>query len=294
MFEDVTQMEKEIETFRKNVVASSELVEGIVGLTEATRQHKEAYSVATAELLKKVDACIDAIKADHESALRALSTSNDVAISTLQKNMATEQASRMEELQQIKSALENLQIAFVDKLQQTETAIGEYQVKLGDSVGQIKADHEAMLEVLSNHVDEAIADLQKKSAENLAARVTEIEGIKAAIVEYQDECKMKTDEQIQQLINECERLIAEMKSEIAVQETAYVEKLQQTEQVIRGYQAEAEKKYNEFVHRLEATNIDQIFKEVQDLKQSIQTKFMILMGGIGVVIVVSAIGLLLR
>lgn len=218
MFEDVTQMEKEIETFRKNVVASSQLVEGIAELTEATKKHKEAYSAATAELLKKVDACIAEIKADHETALRTLSSNNDTAISALQQNMSAEQQARMAELQQIKVALENCQ---------TETG-------------------------------------------------------------------KKTDEQIRQLTSECERLISEMKTTLSAQQTAYAEKLQQTEQVIRGYQSEAEKKYNEFVNRLESTNVDQIFKEVQDLKQSIQTKFMILMGGIGVTLVVAVLSLILK
>ena len=218
MFEDIAQMEKEIEAFRKNVVAASQLVEGIVELTEATKKHKETYSAATAELLKKVDVCTAEIKADHESALRTLSSNNDTAISTLHKNMSAEQQARMAEMHQIKTALESCQA----------------------------------------------------------------------------ETTKKTDEQIRQLTTECERLISEMKTTLSAQQTTYAEKLQQTEQVIRGYQSEAEKKYHEFVNRLESTNVDQIFKEVQDLKQSIQTKFMILMGGIGATLIVAILGLILK
>lgn len=218
MFEDVAQMEKEIETFRKNIVASSELVEGIAGLTEATRLHKESYVAATAELLRKID----------------------------------------------------------------------------DSIIAIKADHEATLKALSERVDAAISDVQKKSADDLAARIKEINGIRAAIEENQAQTTKKTDEQIQRLIRECERLIAEMKSELASQQAAYSERTHQTEQAIREYQNDAEKKYKEFVNRLETTNVDQIYKEIQDLKKSIQMKFMILMGGIGVAMVVSVIGLILK
>lgn len=208
--------------------------------------------------------------------------------------MVAEQATRIAELQQIKTALEALQASYSERLQQTETVIGKYQAELGASVSQIKADHEATLKALSERIDTAIADLQKKSAEDLAVRVAEIKGINSAIGEYQAEATKKTDEQILQLVKECERLIAEMKSEIAAQETAYAEKLQQAEQTIRGYQTEAKKKYNEFVNRLESTNVDQIFKEVQGLKQSLQTKFMILMGGIGVAVVVGTLGIILR
>lgn len=218
MFEDVAQMEKEIETFRKNVVASSQLVDGIAELTEATQRHKETYSAATANLLKKVDACVAEIKADHESALRTLTRKNDTAINTLQQNMSTEQQTRIAEMQQIKDAL----------------------------------------------------------------------------VSCQTEATKKADEQIRQLTSECERLISEMNTTLETQQTAHAEKLQQTEQLIHGYQSEAEKKYNEFVNRLDSTNVDQIFMEVQGLRQSIQTKFLILMGSISVTLIAAILSLVLK
>lgn len=294
MFEDVAQMEKEIETFRKNVVASSELVEGINGLTEATRQHKETYSAATEDLIKKIDACIAEIKTDHEAALRTLSSNNDAALTALQKNMAAEVETRMSELQQIKSALENLQASYAERLQRNETTIREYESRLDNSVEQIKTDHEAALRALSDRIDSAMAEQHEKSTKDLADKMAEIEKIKASIEEYQAQAAKKADEQVQQLVEDCERLITEMKTELASQQSAHVEKLQHTEQTIGGYQTAAEEKYDEFVKRLESTNVDQIFKEVQDLKQSIQLKFMILMGGIGTAIVVSVIGLILK
>lgn len=294
MFEDVAQMEKEIETFRKNVVASSELVEGINGLTEATRQHKETYSAATEDLIKKIDACIAEIKTDHEAALRTLSSNNDAALTALQKNMAAEVETRMSELQQIKSALENLQASYAERLQQNEATIREYESRLDNSVEQIKSDHEAALKALSARVDFAMAEQHEKSTKDLADKMAEIEKIKASIEEYQAQAAKKADEQVQQLLEDCERLITEMKTELASQQSAHVEKLQHTEQTIGEYQTAAEEKYDEFVKHLESTNVDQIFKEVQDLKQSIQLKFMILMGGIGAAIVVSVIGLILK
>lgn len=294
MFEDVAQMEKEIETFRKNVVASSELVEGINGLTEATRQHKETYSAATEDLIKKIDACIAEIKTDHEAALRTLSSNNDAALTALQKNMAAEVETRMSELQQIKSALENLQASYAERLQRNETTIREYESRFDNSVEQIKTDHEAALRALSDRIDSAMAEQHEKSTKDLADKMAEIEKIKASIEEYQAQAAKKADEQVQQLVEDCERLITEMKTELASQQSAHVEKLQHAEQTIGGYQTAAEEKYDEFVKRLESTNVDQIFKEVQDLKQSIQLKFMILMGGIGAAIVVSVIGLILK
>ena len=79
MFEDIDQMEREIETFRKNIVASSELIEGITKLTEATRQQQESFSASADELIKKLDSCILEIMSDHETALKTLSNNNNAA-----------------------------------------------------------------------------------------------------------------------------------------------------------------------------------------------------------------------
>ena len=127
MFEDIAQMEKEIETFRKNIAASSELVEGISQLTEATKQREESFSASTDSLIKRIDACILQIKEDHASALQALNNENSSTINTLQKNLLSEQSSRLAELERIKSELENMQASYAEKLTQTELIIKEYQ-----------------------------------------------------------------------------------------------------------------------------------------------------------------------
>ena len=112
MFEDVAQMEKEIETFRKNVVASSELVEGISKLTETTRQQKEAFSSSADELLKQIDSCVRQIKADHDSALRELSSDNRAAIAELQEKATADFRQNWLKLKKSKKLLRTVKFKF--------------------------------------------------------------------------------------------------------------------------------------------------------------------------------------
>ncbi len=294
MFEDITQMEKEIETFRRNVVASAELVDGITQLTDATKKQKDSFEASSSALLKKVDSCIEQIKSDQEAALHTLSGENKDAIQTLQQNMAAEQTDRIKELENIKKDLIELQAAFTERIRQTEKALTDYQEKLGETADQIKADHDTSLHILSERVSASVSKLQTNMAADLEARVAAIDRIKAVFESCQAESSNKADEQIQRLVKECDRLIAQMKSELAEQQTLYVEKVQQTEKLICEYQNTAEHKYNDFVQRLETTNVDQLFKEMQDLKQSIQIKFTILLGGIGVTLIVALLGLILK
>lgn len=247
MFEDVAEMEREIETFRKNVVASSELVEGISQLTAETKKQKESFSASADELLKKLDSCIAQFKDDHESALRALNDSNGAAIEELQKNMSAEQQTRIAELERIQT---------------------ELQKNLADATDQ--------------------AEVQVKALSTTGDAIT------SAFHEDAERIQNLSLEQIKRLNTDCDRIISETKSALEAQQKAYVEKLQETESAIQSYQSAAEAKYSEFVRRLETTNVDQIFKEVQDLKKSIQAKFAILMGGIGIMVILSVIGLILK
>lgn len=294
MFEDIAQMEKEIETFRKNVVASSELVEGISQLTAEMKQREESFSASTDLLIKRIDTCILQIKEDHTSALRVLSSENSSTINTLQKNLLSEQSSRLAELERIKSELENMQSSYAEKLQLAETAISELRVVMEESVGKIKADHEKTLSALNAHIDSAILELHQKSDANLQAKLSEIDKIRASLEDFQSHSTKKTDEQIRHFSAEGERLLAEMKVELDAQQKTNANKLQEAEQSIQEYQAKAEQKYNDFVHRLETTNVDQIFKEVQELKQSMTVKFGLLIGGIGITLIVSVLSFILK
>lgn len=218
MFEDITQMEKEIETFRNNIIASSELVEGIADLTEATKLQKDSLENSTQSLINKLDECIKQFKVDHNESLQTLSSNNS---------------------------------AEIEKMQQTITA-----------------------------------DMQKW--------IASIEVIKEAIKSNEDSTIKKNDEQIKSFVSESERIIEDMKSAISALQDTYIDSFKQAELAIQSYQSDAESKYNSFVQRMETTNVDQIFKEVQDLKKSMQTKFIIEMVGIGVAIVAAILSIVIK
>lgn len=225
MFEDVAQMEKEIETFRKNITDSSKLIESISQLVDITKQQKKALDSVTENLDKKIDSCILQIKKDHDAALQELSSSNESAISKLENNMEAQQS-------------------------------------------RITADFQT--------------------------RVTELEKIRELMELCCNESVKQSEEKLKQLTTEGERLISEMRTVIGEQQAAYAEKLGQTEASIREYQTDAVQKYKEFIDFLETTNVDRIFVEVQGLKQSVQTKFMILMGGISITFVAAILSIVIK
>ena len=218
MFEDIAQMEKEIEEFRNNILASSELIKGITELTEATKQQRASFQASSEALVKQLDACITQFKINHNDALQALGSSNAVAMENLHQSITTDMKGWIAALESIKTAIESCEAA----------------------------------------------------------------------------ANQKTDEQVKRFSDESDRILSEMQSSLATQQASFLEKLNETENVIRGYQSEAEKKYNSFLQQLENTNANQIFREVQELKKSMQVKFAVLMAGVGAAVVAAILSIVIN
>ena len=283
MFKDIAQMEKEIETFRKNVVASSELIEGLSRLTETTRQQKESFSESADALIKRIDTCIDQIRENQDSALRTLSDDNDTAMKALGDAMSQEQASRLAELERIKTSFTSVLDSCTERLQSTENAISGYRTEAEEKFIAYASQLESSAEMLRREVDSCVA--QTKENQDTALQT----------FRQNNDAAMKALETA--LAQEQERRLAELeriRTDFENAQAAYIEQMQMTERGIQEYQTTAENKYDAFVQRLETTNVDQIFKEVQDLKQSFQTKFALMMGGIGVAVVIAVLGLILK
>jgi hypothetical protein len=378
MFENIAQMEKEIEEFRKNIIASSELVKRIADLTEATKQHKDSFILSSETLIAKLDDCVAQFKSDHDNSLKALESDNAALIENLQQTIAQDIQEWLSSLEKTKNAietceevaiskndekiqrfssecdrlidgmhthlvsqkiaydeslkaLENSNAALIENLQQSiakdvqewlasleknKTAIEtcekttisktDEQIKhfssecdrlidgMQSNLVSQKTAYDESLKALEHSNATVIENLQQAIAQDVQEWLTSLDKTKTAIETCEQDTISKTDEQIKQFSSECRRLASGILSVLTKQQSAYLDKLNETEKVINGYQVEAENKYNNFVQRLETTNVDQIFKEVQDLKKTLNTKIAILMTGVGISIVLAIISVFIK
>lgn len=298
MFKDIAQMEKEIEEFRNNIVASSELIKGIEDLTEATKKQKESFDSSSVALVKKLDACIEQFKEDHNSALQALETKNVATIDELKQAIATNMEDWLSHLEETKISIEAYKATIIrisGEQQDFFNSSSEALVKKLDAcIDQFKADHNSALQTLENKNAATIDELKQAIATNMEGWLSHLESAKASIESCEAAITKNSNEQIRNLSDECTRIISEMQSNFATQQSAYLAKLEETDKTISSYQSATEEKYKSFVQRLEAINVDQVFKEVQDLKKSIQTKFAILMTGVGIAVVAAILSIVIK
>lgn len=67
--------------------------------------------------------------------------------------------------------------------------------------------------------------------------------------------------------------------------------LSDTEKRVVDLSQQLETKYNAFVAKLEATNMNQLYKYCQDMNKSINTKLGLALGGVAVAVIVSIVSL---
>ncbi len=298
MFDNIAQMEKEIEEFRKNIIASSELVKGITDLTEATKQHKDSFISSSETLIAKLDDCVSQFKSDHDNSLKALESDNAALIENLQQAIAQDVQKWLTSLDTTKTAIEKCE---QDTISKTDEQLKHFSSECDRLISGMESNlvsqktaYDESLKALENSNAALTENLQQAIAQDVQKWLTSLDTTKTAIEKCEQDTISKTDEQIKQFSSECKRLATGILSVLTKQQSAYLDKLDETEKVINGYQVEAENKYNSFVQRLETTNVDQIFKEVQDLKKSLNTKIAILMTGVGISIVLAIISTFIK
>ena len=79
--------------------------------------------------------------------------------------------------------------------------------------------------------------------------------------------------------------------ELKIMIDAHLAQISDTEKRIVDLSQQLEAKYDAFVAKLEATNMDQLYKYCQDMNKSINTKLGLALGGVAIAIIVSIISL---
>lgn len=103
-----------------------------------------------------------------------------------------------------------------------------------------------------------------------------IENIQAVPGQIKD----SSDQQYSAFLKELEKMM-----------DAHLAQLSDTEKRVVDLSQQLEVKYDAFVAKLEATNIDQLYKYCQDMSKSINTKLGIALGGVAVAVIISIISL---
>lgn len=218
MFDDIQELENEIQSFKKNILASENLILGFERVTEAIK--------------KQGDECCNSY--------------NDV-------------------IDKLREYSENL------KLEQ-EKAISE--------------THENIKAIMDCSVS-SIAK-SEKAYENICQKM--IESITASSAEQQQAIVTQVDE----LNRRGEVAIANAVTEIENTQQKYMARIDEMEKALNEGKTTLLSKYEQFINKLDSTNVDQIYQECKNIKKTLTVKLTAAYIGIGVIGVLTIISLIIR
>ena len=140
--------------------------------------------------------------------------------------------------------------------------------------------------------------LQKDRAENIA-------GLKQIQEQYTADLERTNDvfaKQLQTVMESIQAVPGQIKKDSDQQHNAFLKELEKTmdarlaqlsdtEKRVVDLSHQLEAKYDAFVAKLEATNMDQLYKYCQDMNKNINTKLGLALGGVTVAVIVSIVSL---
>lgn len=133
--------------------------------------------------------------------------------------------------------------------------------------------------------------LQKDRAENVAG-LKQIQEQYAADLAKTNEAFSKQLQAVPgQIKDNSDRQYSAFLKELEKMMDARLAQLSDTEKRVVELSQQLEAKYDAFVAKLEATNMDQLYKYCQDMNKSINTKLSLALGGVAVAVIVSIISL---
>ena len=283
MFESVEQLEKEVKEFQQNILASSELVRKLDEIIAEISAQERAFAAESADLVAKIDGNTEAIHTSQAEALKKLLDENQ----SLTKHLSDTTA--------------------------------ELNAQMGAQVEAVKADHQELVKQLAERTRAMLTELSDKGASLLSEIKTipaELDKSNSAlsdsfqrsvslIIEAANSMNSTQKAQAEALSTHCDNLLASMNEanranlakaveEIGSTQKEYIHKIEEAEAEITSCKADLSLKYDEFLKKLESTNVDQMFKLCQGMKQSINVKLAIVMSGVGVSLILALISLFIR
>ena len=255
MLTTIQELEREIEQFRKNIKESNDLMNILLSLTALTKTQTESFDTRT--------------KALYDDLAKLPPELGEI----VQRKIADFVQTIHNEQQEYQATVTRTMDEYAAKIAKAEGLISETP---GILDAQLKKDREENIGELKKVQEQYASELSKANltfSEQLQDVILNIQGLSAKIEEA-------SAAQYASFLKELEKTI----------ETR-LEKLAQTEDRVTKLGQELESKYNAFVEKLEATNMDQLYKYCQDMNKAINVKLGLLLGGVAVAVIVSIVSL---
>ena len=257
MLATIQELEQEIDQFHKNIKDSNELMKILMSVISLTKTQTESFEVRTKSLQDTLE------KLPPE--MRDL----------FQKNIEGFVQAVHNEHQSYQTAVEKLLDEYAERFANAESSLVRVPSALEVQLKQDRAENVADLKQIQTQYAADLAKTNEVFAKQLQAVLGNIQAIPTEI-------KDNSYQQYSTFLKELEKIM-----------DARLVQLSNTEKRVVDLSQQLEVKYDSFVAKLEATNMDQLYKYCQGMNKSINTKLGLAVGGVAIAIIVSIVSLLI-
>ncbi len=255
MLTTIQELEQEIDLFHKNIKDSNELMKILMSVASLTRTQTESFDVRTKvlqdELAKLPPELCDLFQKKIEEFVQAVHN----------------------EHQSYHTAVAKLMDGYADKFGQAESSLAGVPSAVETQLQIDRAENIAGLKQIQEQYAEDLRKTNEVFAKQLQAVIESIQAVPVQI-------KNDSNQQYSSFLKELDNMMGTRLAQLSDTEKRVVDLSQQLET-----------KYDAFVAKLEATNMDQLYKYCQDMNKNINTKLGLALGGVVVAVIVSIVSL---
>ena len=306
MLTTIQELEREIDQFHKNIKDSNELMKILMSVASLTKTQTESFEIRTKSLQdelaklppelsdlfqKKIEGFVQEVHNEHQS--------YQTAVAALTEKYSEKVSSAETAISKVPGVLEAqaeaIQKRHLDELAKVEAAYSQALTSSMESYATRVANATVAITNVPENLD---TQLQKDRAEHITG-LKQIQGQYAADLAKANEAFTK---QLQAVIESIQAVPGQIKDSSEQQYSAFLKELEKmmdahlaqlsdTGKHVVDLSQQLEAKYDAFAAKLEATNMDQLYKYCQDMNKSINTKLGIALGGVAVAVIISIISL---
>lgn len=255
MLTTIEELEQEIDKFHKNIKDSNELMNILKSVATLTKTQTDCFEVRTKvlqdELAKLPPELNDLFKKRIEDFVQVVH----------------------EEHITYQTSVAKLMDDYADKFVKAENALSKMPTFLDEQLQKDRAKNVADLKQIQ---EQYAADLTQTNEAFTKQLQIVIENIQAIPEEINDKSKQQYDT----FLKELKKMMDEHSTQLS-----------DTGKLVADISQQLESKYNAFVEKLEATNIDQLYKYCQDMNKSINMKLGLILGSVIIAVIISIVSL---
>jgi len=251
------------------------MIENIDDLEKQVKVFQENI-LASSELLREISSLVEAVKAQQQS--------NQSNSDGLRTSIEEYTKKIQEKTDQLHKSLSGDIHACLQNVERTSVQTME---KIKENVeGTIKSAVDRLIEAQRDYIMK-ISDMDATLQNSCTSMEKKLAG-------SSEEFNNATRQTIESIHANTRTVLSDAVNVLNKTQREYIEQVKMLEASVKSSVEMLEGKYSEFLTRLEATNIDQLFHLCQDIRKSINLKLAFALVGVGVAIAFSALTFFLK